>query len=134
MVKVAVEGHGLLAVTTRKALGPMLHGHSETADLVWFCEDTPVDENDVGDVQWIMNQIRAHLIAKVPDSTPIMISSQVPVGFCARLEELWPEWTWIVQPENIRREHADHDFHWQGRMVVGRRSKEHDELIRQVLS
>lgn len=131
--KVAVEGHGLLAVTTRRALGPMLHGRSETADLMWFCEDTPVDENDVGDTEWMVAHID-RCASRVPSNIPIMISSQLPVGTCRLIEQLSPEHTFIVQPENIRREHADTDFHWQARMVVGRRSKEHDDLIRQVLS
>jgi UDPglucose 6-dehydrogenase len=63
-----------------------------------------------------------------------MISSQVPVGFCARLEKEFPEHSFIIQPENIRRATADIDFVWQERMVVGRRSLDHDLLIRKVLS
>ena len=130
--KVAVEGHGLLAVTTRRALGPMLHGRSETADLVWFCEDTPVDENDVGNTEWIFHQIDV-MLHRIPMATPVMISSQVPVGFCANLEKAWPERTLIVQPENIRRAHAAEDFAKQERMIVGRRNTKHDGLIHLVL-
>ena len=97
-----------------------------------FCEDTPVDENDVGDTYTIIRMIDqlAHRI--VPD-IPIMISSQLPVGTCAELEKVWPEHIFIIQPENIRRATAGIDFVWQERMVVGRRSLDHDLLIHLVL-
>jgi len=110
----------------------MLHGRSETADLVWFCEDTPVDENDVGNINWIFGLITS-LACKVPSQIPIMISSQVPVGFCARLEKEFPEHSFIIQPENIRRATAGIDFVLQKRMVVGRRNTKHDGLIHLVL-
>jgi UDPglucose 6-dehydrogenase len=132
--KVAVVGHGLLAVTTRRALGEMLWGKTETADLVWFCEDITVDENDVGDEKWIFEEIDS-LLHRIPMATPVMISSQVPVGFCAKLERVWSERTFIIQPENIRRANAAEDFAKQERMIVGVRNQERElcELIDSVL-
>ena len=95
--KVAVEGHGLLAVTTRRALGPMLHGRSETADLVWFCEDTPVDENDVGNINWIFGLITS-LACKVPSQIPIMISS---TSICRASEAVFASQYLIMAPKSM---------------------------------
>ena len=103
------------------------------ADLVWFCEDMPVSETDESNVDWVLKELSCTL-ATVRKTTPVLISTQVPVGFCAKAEAEWPEHHLAIQPENIRKAHARADFHFQKRIVVGTRHPEDHELIFSVVS
>ncbi len=52
------------------------------ADVLWVTFDTPVDEDDRADVDWVRRQLDAVAGALTP-GTLVLISSQVPVGFSA---------------------------------------------------
>lgn len=122
-LKVAVIGEGHLADATRTCVREHFDnvGPISESDLVWFCVDTPVDEHDVPDVKYVHDGLAAWIINVLP-GTPILISSQLPVGTCANWEKEWPDHCLIVQPENIRKLHAASDFHTQSRMIVGERT------------
>src|ERR1043166_6456874 len=64
------------------------------ADVIWISFDTPVDENDAGDFEFVARQIR-DVFRAVPEGATILISSQVPVGFTAAMEaefrEIFPQ-------------------------------------------
>jgi UDPglucose 6-dehydrogenase len=121
-MKIAVIGTGHLADATREACetAGFVPVEADRADLVWFCVDTPVDAHDrpdMGHVRgWAMGALDVTLAA-----VPFLISSQVPVGFCAELEARYPDHHIAIQPENIRKAHALEDFRWQERMIVGAR-------------
>lgn len=133
-MNVSVVGEGHLAAATSVGCGawfPLTYVHN--ADLVWFCTDTPVDENDEPNVASVMDLLRQTLAA-TPPTVPVLISSQVPVGFCARAEAEFPEHHLASQPENIRKNHALEDFLSQTRMIVGTRFFEDRHIITKVLS
>ena len=49
------------------------------ADLLWIAYDTPVDDDDRADVDWVVERVRA-LFAERADDSFVVLSSQVPVG------------------------------------------------------
>lgn len=134
VVKVAVIGNGHLADATRTCVRKHFDNVAvfDEADLVWLCENTPVDENDRPDVAHISNLFAACADLIIP-GTPILISSQLPVGTCRRWEGWWPQHAFFVQPENIRRAFAVDDFLFQARMVVGTRQMPPFPIVEQVL-
>ncbi len=91
-----------------------------SADVVWVCFDTPVDEDDRADVQWVrdrLEEIKPHLRA----GTLVLISSQVPVGFGAKLAADWSakQVRIACSPENLRLGQALDCFRKPDRIVVG---------------
>ena len=133
-MNVSVVGEGHLAEATTVGCGTWFPLTSvQNADLVYFCVDTPVDENDVPNVDFVMDELRKTLTETNP-TVPVLISSQVPVGFCAKAEAEFPEHHLASQPENIRKNQALEDFLSQKRMIVGTRHFEDRHLITKVLS
>jgi UDPglucose 6-dehydrogenase len=133
-VKISVVGEGHLADATAECCGKWFDlSLPEDAELVYFCVDTPVGIDDVPDVAYVMEQLRGTL-RQVPPGIPVLISSQLPVGTCAKIEAEFPEHHLAMQPENIRKNHAVEDFRVQPRMIVGTRHPEDHELIKSVLS
>src|SRR5262245_863018 len=55
------------------------------ADVVWIAYDTPVDEDDRADVDYVLTRARTLVDAADP-SASIVISSQLPVGTTRTLE------------------------------------------------
>lgn len=132
-MKIAVVGTGHLAETTGKSCQNFFELCApRQADLVWFCEDTPVHFNDQSDTDHVFAKLYFTL-CHTDANTPVLISSQVPVGFCAKVEAQFPDHHLAVQPENIRKAHAMADFKFQNRMIVGTRHEEDHELIEKVL-
>jgi len=111
-----ILGDGQLARATRESVGDI--------DICWVCHDTPVDEHDHPDTEWVLDAIRPEL-AQLDAGSVVLISSQVPVGTCARLEAQFPSLRFAVSPENIRVKTGAEDFRNQARVIVGTR---HDEL------
>ncbi|HEY9676813.1 MAG TPA: nucleotide sugar dehydrogenase [Drouetiella sp.] len=94
------------------------------ADLVWVAYDTPVDENDRADVDFIKEKMQLLLPHLKPD-TLVMISSQVPVGFTRELMQFANEkladknLLFAYSPENLRLGKAISVFTNPDRVVVG---------------
>ena len=99
------------------------------SDIVWITFDTPVDEEDVGDVAFLESKID-QIIDHVSVNTNIVISSQVPVGFTAALAQKmankYPEKSlrFAYCPENLRLGNAIQVFSKSDRLVVGTTSGE----------
>ncbi len=55
-----------------------------TADILWVCYDTPVDENDAADVAYVLERLDRCLPLLRPGAV-VLISSQVPAGTCREL-------------------------------------------------
>jgi UDPglucose 6-dehydrogenase len=92
------------------------------ADLVWVTFDTPVDEQDRADVEWVRERLDA-VVEHIPRGALVLVSSQVPVGFTGALER---DWTgrglrFASSPENLRLGRAIESFTRAERVVVGRR-------------
>jgi UDPglucose 6-dehydrogenase len=90
------------------------------ADVLWVCMDTPVDDNDESDVDSTL-AIHRQALAHLPKGALVLISSQLPVGTCAKLEEEFPEFHFACSPENLRLGKAIDAFEKAERVVVGTR-------------
>src|SRR5947208_6601068 len=55
-------------------------------DVVWVCFDTPVDDEDRADVDYVVNQV-ASVLPHLERDAVVLVSSQLPVGTIAALEE-----------------------------------------------
>ena len=88
------------------------------ADILWVCYDTPVDENDVADVPFVLDRIARCLPALRPGAT-ILISSQIPAGTCRELERRHPGTSFAYSPENLRLGKALDIFRHPERIVAG---------------
>src|SRR5258708_4995638 len=87
-------------------------------DILWICYDTPVDENDNADTEFVYSRIGKLLPYLRPDSL-VLISSQLPAGSTSRLNTLRPELTFAYSPENLRLGKAIDVFMKPDRVVIG---------------
>jgi UDPglucose 6-dehydrogenase len=89
-----------------------------TVDCLWVCYDTPVDADDRSDMTWVLKQMDRVLPVLQP-GTPVLISSQLPVGTCARLAKTYPSLHFACSPENLRLGKAIDAFEKPARIIVG---------------
>ncbi len=100
------------------------------AEIVWVTYDTPVDENDYADVEFVIARVAA-VFPHLRDRALVLISSQLPVGSTRRLADLYARAlpqsnvTFAYSPENLRLGTAIDVFLHPDRVVVGTRD-EHD--------
>jgi UDPglucose 6-dehydrogenase len=93
---------------------------------VWVTFDTPVDEEDRADVEWVL-ETTLGLLDGVGKGALVAVCSQLPVGSVARLElasrERYPEHglRFACIPENLRLGRALDAFRKPARFVVGTR-------------
>jgi UDPglucose 6-dehydrogenase len=98
------------------------------ADIVWVAFDTPVDDDDLADVEFVVERV-SRLFPYLADGTLVLISSQVPVGTTRRLEQACHTAcpgkgiTFGYSPENLRLGKAIGVFTQPDRVVVGLRSE-----------
>ncbi|MGE3839991.1 MAG: UDP-glucose/GDP-mannose dehydrogenase family protein [Vicinamibacterales bacterium] len=94
------------------------------ADVVWITDDTPVDDDDRADVEWVIDRLR-RLLPRLEPDTLVLVSSQLPVGTVARIAREWRErsplttLTFGCVPENLRLGSAIRSFTRAERIVVG---------------
>lgn len=110
-------------------------------ELLWVAYDTPVNDNDVADVDFVVTQLTLAL-PYLASGTTVLISSQLPVGSISRLEgiaqEICPTKSigFAYSPENLRLGKALDVFLNPDRIVVGVRSpqdkKRIDSLLRPI--
>lgn len=96
-----------------------LHG----ADVLWVTFDTPVDDSDNADVDYVMNKVRTTFQYIEPNTT-VIISSQLPVGSTTKLQEEYDEKyphaiPFVYIPENLRLGNAIESFNNPNRIIVG---------------
>lgn len=108
-----------------------------SADSVWITYDTPVNDQDEGDVDFVARRIEA-LLPHARPGTLIVISSQVPAGFVARLERsaaaAGADVAFAYVPENLRLGEALSVFRNPDRIVCGIRTERDRERMRALLS
>jgi len=88
------------------------------AEILWLCYDTPVNDNDESDVESVLANLRKtwpHL----PKGALVLISAQLPVGTCAKLEKEFPQFHFACSPENLRLGNAIESFEKAERVIVG---------------
>ena len=114
---------GLASGKLRFTFGPAV---AASADVIWIAYDTPVDANDNPDVEFVFTRI-AELLPYARAGALIIISSQMPVGFVARLEtyarDVGADVAIAYVPENLRLGQALEVFRTPDRVVAGVRSE-----------
>src|SRR5256714_129887 len=92
----------------------------EGVDVLWVCYDTPVDNNDVPDVDFVLARVE-RCIPHLPAGAIVLISSQLPAGTCRRLQEKHVDKavSFACSPENLRLGKALDIFRNPDRVVAG---------------
>ena len=112
--------------------------HISDQDILWITYDTPVDDDDQADIEFVFEQIEK-TIPYLPLGITVLVSSQMPVGSIRRLEKLTqknhPELKigFAYSPENLRLGKAIDIFMNPDRIVVGFRSERDQKKIRKML-
>jgi UDPglucose 6-dehydrogenase len=109
------------------------------AEVLWVTFDTPVDEDDVADINFVLNQVKSALML-LSDGALVLVSSQLPVGSIAILENYAKEIalnkriSFASSPENLRLGKALNVFLHPDRIIVGTRSIEDCVALETLLS
>jgi UDPglucose 6-dehydrogenase len=125
------EGHLHFAQSSREALAD--------AELLWVTFDTPVDEEDHADVEFVLGKIKS-VLPELNDGTVVLISSQIPVGSIKKLEYFVKDnYTkkqicFAYSPENLRLGKSIDVFLNPDRIVVGTRNDESKEKLKNLFS
>ncbi len=97
------------------------------AEILWVTFDTPVDDDDVADINFVLNQVKA-AVMQLSNDALVLVSSQLPVGSIAALENFAKEIapnkriSFASSPENLRLGKALNVFLHPDRVIVGTRS------------
>jgi UDPglucose 6-dehydrogenase len=94
------------------------------SEIVWVAYDTPVDDDDVADVDYVVNELTS-LFALLQPGCLVLISSQLPVGTTRRTQLACEsargsaDISFAYSPENLRLGNAIEVFTKPDRVVVG---------------
>ena len=132
-----VDEPGLAALTRAQVARGTLHFTTNPAaavpraEVVWVCFDTPVNEFDEADVDWVRAQVDKISDVLAPGAL-VLVSSQVPVGFGAELaRHLVPTGARVAcSPENLRLGQALDCFRKPDRVVLGCDPADRDTLTK----
>ena len=125
------QGHLRFAQSSREALAD--------AELLWVTFDTPVDEEDQADVEFVLGKIKS-VLPELNDGTVVLISSQIPVGSIKKLEYfvkdnyIKKQICFAYSPENLRLGKSIDVFLNPDRIVVGTRNDETKEKLKKLFS
>lgn len=103
------------------------------ADILWVTYDTPVNENDESDVEFVLGNLRSAL-AHLQNGALVLISAQLPVGTCAQLEKEFPQFAFAYSPENLRLGKAIDSFEKADRVIVGVRDETKRPLLEKLFA
>jgi UDPglucose 6-dehydrogenase len=116
-----------------------IYDATKQSDIVWVTYDTPVDEDDRADVEFVLKNI-IKVFPFLEKATTILISSQLPVGTTRKLEENYktnfPDKpiSFSYSPENLRLGKAINVFTNPDRIIVGVRSQADKEKLTSLLA
>ena len=109
-----------------------------SAEVLWVTYDTPVDENDQADVEFVFEEV-LKLLSFLSIETTVLVSSQLPVGSIRRFEDIsaekYPEKNirFAYSPENLRLGKSLDVFLHPDRVIVGVRRQEDREILNRLL-
>jgi UDPglucose 6-dehydrogenase len=106
---------------------------ARAADVLWVTYDTPVDDDDRADVDFVLAQIE-RVLPHLRDGALVLVSSQLPVGSIAKLEAKAPHLQFACSPENLRLGKAIEAFMHPDRVVVGIRDERAKATIGELLA
>lgn len=104
-----------------------------SADVLWLAYDTPVNDDDESDVDFVLDNLRK-AVPHLRDGALVLMSSQLPVGTCGRLETEFPQFHFACSPENLRLGKALNAFENPDRVVIGIRNDKKKEQLRSLFS
>lgn len=111
----------------------------ESVEVLWVAFDTPVDDNDQADVNFVLSQIYLAL-PFLADGALVLVSSQMPVGSIRNLEAFalqklpGRQLRFACSPENLRLGKALDLFLNPDRIVVGVRDPITRSILERLLS
>lgn len=103
------------------------------ADILWLTIDTPVNDRDESDVASVLEQLR-RCLPHLPAGALVLVSSQLPVGTCRRLEAEFPQFHFACSPENLRLGAALDAFQQAERVVVGIRTDARKAMLERLFA
>jgi UDPglucose 6-dehydrogenase len=109
-----------------------------SAEVLWVTYDTPVDENDQADVEFVFEEV-LKLLSFLSIETTVRVSSQLPVGSIRRFEDIsaekYPEKNirFAYSPENLRLGKSLDVFLHPDRVIIGVRRQEDREILNRLL-
>ena len=103
------------------------------ARVLWVTYDTPVDDDDRADVDYVINHVES-LFEHLEKGTLVVVSSQLPAGSVLKLEAAARgKFSFASVPENLRLGKAIEVFLRPDRVVVGVRNQEDRAIIEELL-
>lgn len=108
------------------------------AQILWVAFDTPVDDDDVADLEFVLNQIK-DVLPKLEDETLVLVSSQIPVGSIKVVEDFANKYCktknlqFAYSPENLRLGNACDVFLNPDRIIVGLRTPKARKVLEDLL-
>jgi len=108
------------------------------AEIIWVTFDTPVDDNDRADTDFVLRQMEG-LLPYVSHDSLIMISSQLPIGSTRYLIQLCNKKygekniSFSYSPENLRLGKAIEVFTKPDRVIIGVQSEKDKPRIEKML-
>lgn len=108
------------------------------AAVVWVTYDTPVDDDDHADVEYVVERV-TRLFPFLENDILVLISSQIPVGTTRRLEQAYAATgraqrvSFGYSPENLRLGKAIEVFTQPDRVVVGLRTETDRDCVAALL-
>jgi UDPglucose 6-dehydrogenase len=107
------------------------------AEIVWIAYDTPVDNDDRADIEFVSSKVKA-TIAAMRHEAVVVVSSQMPVGSIKALEQFSlslgrGDLHFACSPENLRLGNALNVFLKPDRIVVGVRNTAAKERLTALL-
>jgi len=109
-----------------------------SAQVLWVTYDTPIDENDQADVEFVFQEV-VKLLPFVSIDAIVLVSSQLPVGSIKRFEDIsaekYPEKNirFAYSPENLRLGKSLDVFLRPDRVIIGVRRQEDREILGRLL-
>ena len=94
------------------------------ADILWVAYDTPVDDHDQADPEFVLREVR-RCVPALAQGALVLLSSQLPVGTCRQLESEFGAqgYRFACSPENLRLGKALDAFTQADRVIAGCRDE-----------
>ncbi len=107
----------------------------KNASVLWVAFDTPVSEEDVADVEYVVSRVEG-LLPQLQSGSLVIVSSQLPVGSVRNLEKRIgrEDISFAALPENLRLGKAIEVFTKPDRVIAGVRSDEDRKRVSEILA
>ena len=109
------------------------------AQVIWVAYDTPVDADDVADVDYVVERV-SRLFPHMEAGQEVLVSSQLPVGTTRSLELRFAaarpgiDVSFSYSPENLRLGKAIAVFQRPDRIVIGTRAQKSRRVFAELLA